>query len=135
MCSHYEEDCTVYEPIRHKSVHTMAAPTPPTPRRSRDEELALQLAATFAALLTITDELGTDAELGTALADHVARLQGGRAPLRVTGGSADRPDQVAALHRRAHTLADRALVLAESRQDEPSAALAERVAAHTAATV
>jgi len=125
----------VYEPIRHKPVHSMAAPTPALPSRSRDEELGLQLAAIFAALLAIADELGADAELAAALADHVARLQDGRAPLRVTARSADRPDRVAALHRRAHTLADRALGLAEARQDEPSFALAQRVAARTATAV
>jgi hypothetical protein len=124
----------MYEPIRSKSVHSMATPTSGTPSRSRDEELALQLAATFEAQLTVMDELGVDDELCAALAERVTELQGGRAPLRLAG-HASAPDRVTALQRRAHALASRALVLAESRQDAASTALAERIAAHMAATV
>jgi hypothetical protein len=135
----------MYEPIRTKSVHSMAGPTPPTPRRSRDEELEFQLAGHFAALLTVTDELRAlrpgdaydqDSEL---LAEHVARLHHGRPPLRLAvpagsqAGEAD-PARVAALRRRARALAGRALVVAESRQDEESAALATQyMTAHDAA--
>jgi hypothetical protein len=95
-------------------------------------ELALQLAAAFEALLTITDELGTDPELRPALADHVARLRDGRAPLRVTGGAADRPDRTAPPGARPRRQSS---ALAESRPGTSPTALARRVATHTAAAV
>ncbi|MEU6340340.1 hypothetical protein ABZ883_05225 [Streptomyces sp. NPDC046977] len=130
----------MYEPIRTKSVHTAAAPR--LPRRSRDEELDLQLAGHLAALLTVTDELRGPVpcpELDRAaeqLAEVVTRLHHGRRPLRLpVGPRAGDPDRRAALHRRAHALAGRALVVAESRQDTEAAALAERRLAAHAGTV
>jgi hypothetical protein len=130
----------MYQPIRTKSVHTMAATTP---RRSRDEELEFQLAGHLAALLTVTDELRALApgdgyeQVSDELAERVARLQHGRPPLRLaptafTGGRESA--RIAALRRRAHALAGRALFVAESRQDAESADLAARcMAAHAAA--
>jgi hypothetical protein len=128
----------MYEPIRTKSVHsTMAGTTSDFPHRTREEELDIQLAGHLAALLAVTDELRTltpSAGLDTAaerLAGEVGRLRGGRAPLRATPAAAKDP---VALHRRAHTLAGRALVVAASRADTSAAILsAERMDAHTAA--
>ncbi|WP_225826902.1 hypothetical protein [Streptomyces naphthomycinicus] len=128
----------MYEPIRTKSVHsTMAGTASDFPHRSREEELDIQLAGHLAALLAVTDELRAltpSAGLDTAaerLAGEVSRLRGGRAPLRAAPAAAgDR----AALHRRAHALAGRALVVAASRADTSAAILAaERMDAHTAA--
>ncbi|MEU9961641.1 hypothetical protein [Streptomyces sp. NPDC050982] len=133
----------MYEPIRTKSVHTMAG-TADFPHRSREEELDIQLAGHLAALLAVTDELRDiepSAELDVAaerLTGQVARLRGGRPPVRasVTGaGTTVESAQVAALHERAHALAGRALVVAASRADTAAAILAaERMDAHTAAT-
>lgn len=75
----------MYEPIRTKSVHTMAA-APEIPHRSREEELDIRLAGHLTALLTVTDELRAltphaGAELAAAadrIAGQVARLSGGR---------------------------------------------------------
>ncbi|MFF5538388.1 hypothetical protein ACFY71_39060 [Streptomyces cinerochromogenes] len=128
----------MYEPIRTKSVHSTMAGTPSDfPHRSREEELDIQLAGHLAALLTVTDELralSPSADLDTAaerLAAQVARLRGGRTPLRAAPAPAGDP---AALHRRAHTLAGRALVVAASRADTAAAILAaQRMDAHTAA--
>ncbi|MFG2127939.1 hypothetical protein ACGFNV_09070 [Streptomyces sp. NPDC048751] len=134
----------MYEPIRSKSVHsTMAGTTSDFPHRSREEELDIQLAGHLAALLTVTDELRTfssdtapEADLDTAaerLAQQVARLRGGRAPVRAVA-SGSREPRLAALHQRAHTLAGRALVVAASRADTAAAILsAERMDAHAAA--
>jgi hypothetical protein len=129
----------MYEPIRTKSVHsTMAGTTDDFPHRSREEELDIQLAGHLAALLAVTDELRAAApskDLDTAaeqLADQVARLRGGCRPARA--GVSDGRPRVAALHRRAHALAGRALVVAASRADTASAILAaERMDAHDAA--
>ncbi|MFD3380515.1 MULTISPECIES: hypothetical protein [unclassified Streptomyces] len=133
----------MYEPIRTKSVHTMAG-TADFPHRSREEELDIQLAGHLAALLAVTDELRgiePSAELDVAaerLTGQVARLRGGRPPVRasVTGaGTTAESPQVAALHERAHALAGRALVVAASRADTAAAILAaERMDAHAAAT-
>lgn len=128
----------MYEPIRTKSVHsTMAGTTSDFPHRSREEELDIQLAGHLAALLAVTDELRAltpSADLDTAaerLAAQVARLRGGRAPLRAAPGAAGDP---VGLHRRAHALAGRALVVAASRADTAVAILsAERMDAHAAA--
>ncbi|MDO0925989.1 hypothetical protein QQY24_11345 [Streptomyces sp. TG1A-8] len=129
----------MYEPIRTKSVHSTAADSPPSdfPHRSREEELDIQLAGHLAALLAVTDELRAlvpSAELDTAaerLAGQVARLRGGRTPVRAAPAAEDRP---AALHRRAHALAGRALVVAASRADTAAAILsAQRMDAHAAA--
>ncbi|EMF54619.1 MULTISPECIES: hypothetical protein [Streptomyces] len=128
----------MYEPIRTKSVHTMAGTTSSDfPHRSREEELDIQLAGHLAALLAATDELralspSDDLDAAAeALAARVAGLRGGLPPVRVAsgGGAGD----VAALHRRAHALAGRALVVAASRADTASAILAaERMDAHAA---
>ncbi|WBO64156.1 hypothetical protein [Streptomyces camelliae] len=128
----------MYEPIRTKSVHsTMADASSDFPHRSREEELDIQLAGHLAALLAVTDELRgstPSADLDGAaerLVEQVTRLRGGRAPLRATPSAGADP---AALHRRAHTLAGRALVVAASRADTAAAILtAERMDAHSSA--
>lgn len=130
----------MYEPIRTKSVHTMAG-TPSDsdfPHRSREEELDIQLAGHLAALLAVTDDLRAltpSDELDTAaerLAAQVARLRG-VSPVRATT-AAGQGSRIAALHERAHTLAGRALVVAASRADTAAAILsAQRMDAHTAA--
>lgn len=126
----------MYEPIRTKSVHAMAGTTSSDfPHRSREEELDIQLAGHLAALLATTDELRTlapseDLDMAAeALASRVTRLRGGRPPVRSTSGGGE--GDVAGLHRRAHALAGRALVVAASRADTASAILAaERMDAH-----
>ncbi|QLJ05216.1 hypothetical protein HZZ00_32130 [Streptomyces sp. NEAU-sy36] len=127
----------MYEPIRTKSVHSTMAGTPSDfPHRSREEELDIQLAGHLAALLAVTDELraltpsaGLDAA-AQRLAGEVSRLRGGT-PLRAAPAADGDP---VALHRRAHALAGRALVVAASRADTSAAILsAERMDAHTAA--
>ncbi|MEU4048789.1 hypothetical protein AB0F09_06180 [Streptomyces olivaceus] len=131
----------MYEPIRAKSVHsTTTAGSTDFPHRSREEELDIQLAGHLAALLALTDELRAlepTADLDTAaerLAAQVARLRGGRAPVRLTVAAAHPEPRPAALHRKAHTLAGRALVVAASRADTAAAILAaERMDAHSAA--
>ncbi|MFD5774445.1 hypothetical protein ACFW6C_11495 [Streptomyces fungicidicus] len=132
----------MYEPIRGKSVHSTMAGTPHDfPHRSREEELDIQLAGHLAALLTVTDELrvaAPSADLDTAaerLACEIARLRGGRAPARASATTTGRAPSATALHRRAHALAGRALVVAASRADTTVAILAaERMDAHSAAT-
>jgi hypothetical protein len=126
----------MYEPIRTKSVHAMADPGD-FPHRSREEELDIQLAGHLSALLAVTDELRAltpSTDLDTAaerLAAQVARLRGGRTPLRATPSAVCAPE---ALHSRAHALAGRALVVAASRADTAVAILAaERMDAHTVA--
>ncbi|SFY52643.1 SCO4983 family protein [Streptomyces sp. F-1] len=127
----------MYEPIRTKSVHSTMAGTPcDFPHRSREEELDIQLAGHLAALLAVTDELRAltpSADLDAAaqrLAGEVSRLRGGT-PLRAAPAADGDP---VALHRRAHALAGRALVVAASRADTSAAILsAERMDAHTAA--
>ncbi|WP_424861883.1 hypothetical protein [Streptomyces sp. MMS24-I29] len=120
----------MYEPIRTKSVHTPADHVGDFPHRSREEELDIQLAGHLAALLAVTDELGLDAA-GDRIAEQVARLRG-TPPARHAGRS-EAPAPT--LHRRAHALAGRALVVAASRADTVVAILAaERMDAHTAAT-
>lgn len=127
----------MYEPIRTKSVHSTMAGTSDFPHRSREEELDIQLAGHLSALLAVTDELralAPSADLDAAadlLVAQVCRLRGGK-PLRATPGAA--PGDPVALHRRAHALAGRALVVAASRADTAAAILAaERMDAHTAA--
>ncbi|MGW2781981.1 SCO4983 family protein [Streptomyces populi] len=130
----------MYEPIRTKSVHTMAgAPSSDFPHRSREEELDIQLAGHLAALLAVTDEiraLAPSAELDAGaerLTEQVTRLRGG-APLRTPAAEAPDPSRLATLHRRAHALAGRALVVAASRADTAAAILsAERMDAHASA--
>ncbi|GGL76694.1 hypothetical protein GCM10010129_20600 [Streptomyces fumigatiscleroticus] len=132
----------MYEPIRDKSVHsTMAGTTSDFPHRSREEELDIQLAGHLAALLAVTGELAArtpSADLDAAaarLAEQVTRLRGGRPPARTAVTAAtDDERQTSALHRRAHALAGRALVVAASRADTAAAILAaERMDAHSAA--
>ncbi|MDT0398396.1 MULTISPECIES: SCO4983 family protein [Streptomyces] len=131
----------MYEPIRAKSVHsTMAGSPDDFPRRSREEELDIQLAGHLGALLAATDELrvaAPSADLDTAaerLAEEITRLRGGRTPARASATTKGRAPNAAALHRRAHALAGRALVVAASRADTAAAILsAERMDAHTAA--
>ncbi|MFI1759583.1 hypothetical protein [Streptomyces sp. NPDC020571] len=131
----------MYEPIRSKSVHSTMADSPTDfPHRSRDEELDIQLAGHLAALLAVTDELralAPDADLDAAadrLTEQVTRLRGGQAPVRLQVAAAQPEPRPAALHRRAHTLAARALVVAASRADTAVAILtAERMDAHSAA--
>ncbi|GAB2867180.1 hypothetical protein GCM10027074_38330 [Streptomyces deserti] len=135
----------MYEPIRtgssRRSVDsTMAGKPSDFPHRSREEELDIQLAGHLAALLAVTDELRAlepSADLDAAaerLAEQVARLRGGRTTARATVSGTRREPSVTALHRRAHTLAGRALVVAASRADTAAAILAaERMDAHAAA--
>ncbi|MGP3985009.1 SCO4983 family protein [Streptomyces sp. KR80] len=141
----------MYEPIRTKSVHTMAEPG--YPHRSREEELDIQLAGHLAALLAVTDELrpltaDADDDLGQAadrISEQVARLRKGPRPVRSSTAApstapvqrrsaAGREGRAEALHRRAHALAGRALVVAASRADTTAAILAaQRMDAHAAA--
>ncbi|MGA5562291.1 hypothetical protein ACPCUV_14105 [Streptomyces platensis] len=145
----------MYEPIRTKSVHTMAA-APEIPHRSREQELDIRLAGQLTALLTVTDELhalatrtaggadqesGPDAGLDRAalasaaerIAEQVARLSGGHYPLRAEPTDGGTPARIAALQQRAHTLAGNALAVATTRDDAAARELAaERMAAHAA---
>ncbi|MBW5484316.1 SCO4983 family protein [Streptomyces bambusae] len=120
----------MYEPNRTKPVSRMGGGRADYPHRSRGEELDIQLAGHLAALLAVTDELGLD-EPAAQIAAQVARLRGAEPPRGagpVTGG------EYAALHRRAHDLAARALLVAASRADTAVAILAaERMDAHSAA--
>lgn len=122
----------MYEPIRTKSVHSMAGADADTdfPHRTREEELDIQLAGHLAALLAVTDGLGLD-EAAERIAQQVTRLRGAP-PVRASGpGPVSSP---AELRRRALTLAGRALVVAASRADTAAAILAaEQMDAHTAA--
>ncbi|MFD3519627.1 hypothetical protein [Streptomyces sp. NPDC058653] len=116
----------MYEPIRTKSVHSMADTD--FPHRSREEELDIQLAGHLAALLAVTDDLGLDHAAGL-IAHQVTRLRG-TPPTRVPHPTTPTPE----LHRRALALAGRALVVAASRADTAAAILAaQRMDAHTAA--
>ncbi|MGW3665548.1 SCO4983 family protein [Streptomyces sp. NPDC005141] len=131
----------MYEPIRTKSVHTMAgAPSSDFPHRSREEELDIQLAGHLAALLAVTDEIralapSADLDAGAdRLTEQVTRLRGGTAPVRAQAAAAPHTSRLVTLHRRAHALAGRALVVAASRADTAAAILsAERMDAHALA--
>ncbi|MFD7479455.1 hypothetical protein ACFV8Z_47285 [Streptomyces sp. NPDC059837] len=127
----------MYEPIRTKSVHTTGGTPTDFPHRSREEELDIQLAGHLAALLAVTDEIRViepSADLDAAaqrLAEQVARLREGVAPVRASAAAAH---ELVALHQRAHALAGRALVVAASRADTAVAILAaERMDAHAPA--
>jgi hypothetical protein len=130
----------MYEPIRTKSVHSTMAGTPSDfPHRTREEELDIQLAGHLAALLAVTDELrgaAPSAQLDGAadrLTAQVARLRGGHPPVRAVSGPVPEAE-LAPLHRRAHALAGRALVVAASRADTAAAILAaEQMDVHAAA--
>ncbi|MFD9715230.1 hypothetical protein [Streptomyces sp. NPDC059076] len=118
----------MYEPIRTKSVHS-TAPSDGYPHRTREEELDIQLAGHLSALLTVTDELALS-EPAERIAAQITRLRGA-APVRRTAVGTGDPH---VLHRRAHALAGRALVVAASRADTTVAILAaERMDAHAAA--
>ncbi|MFC8361073.1 hypothetical protein ACFUIY_14510 [Streptomyces griseorubiginosus] len=131
----------MYEPIRTKSVHSTMADAPSDfPHRSREEELDIQLAGHLAALLAVTDELRAlepSADLDTAaerLAAQVARLRGGGAPARVPLTAVPATPDITDLHRRAHAVAGRALLVAASRADTAAAILAaEQMDSHAAA--
>ncbi|WP_181767390.1 hypothetical protein [Streptomyces albidus (ex Kaewkla and Franco 2022)] len=121
----------MYEPIRTKSVHTMADAD--FPHRTRAEELDIRLAGDLTALLTVTDELralATDAELDEVaqeLVDQITRLRDGAAPFRADPSVRDAdPEHVDSLHHRAHTLAGHAVVIATYRSDEAAMALASQ---------
>ncbi|KJY22601.1 MULTISPECIES: hypothetical protein [Streptomyces] len=120
----------MYEPIRTKPVvQRMGGTTVDYPHSSRAEALDIQLAGHLAALLAVTDELGLD-EAADTIATQIARLRGSL-PTRAPQGPAG---DAAALHRRAHDLAARALLVAASRADTTVAILtAERMDAHAAA--
>ncbi|NXY98077.1 hypothetical protein HYE82_27625 [Streptomyces sp. BR123] len=124
----------MYEPIRTKpAVHRVgghpAGSHGSYPHSTRAEALDHQLAGHLSALLTVTDQLGLDGE-GARIAAQVARLRGSE-PVRAPRALEADP---AALHRRAHDLAGRALVVAASRADTTVAILAaERMDAHAAA--
>ncbi|MFE0105472.1 hypothetical protein [Streptomyces sp. NPDC059009] len=131
----------MYEPIRTKSVHSMADTSANFPHRSREEELDIQLAGHLAALLAVTDELralAPEAELDAAaeeLASQVARLRGGLPPVRSAVVTAIHEPHLTSLHQRAHALAGRALVVAASRADTRAAILAaQRMESHAAAS-
>ncbi|QES49872.1 hypothetical protein DEJ50_20650 [Streptomyces venezuelae] len=121
----------MYEPNRKTAaaVHRMGRGRADYPHRSRSEELDIQLAGHLSALLTVTDELGLD-QAAEQIATQVARLRG-TPPARHAGLSGEpRSD----LHRRAHDLAARVLLVAASRADTGVAILAaEQMDAHTAA--
>lgn len=122
----------MYEPIRSKPVvhrEGVHRGEHDYPHRSRAEALDIQLAGHLSALLALTDELGLEVP-AERIAAQVARLRGAR-PARAAGRSAEDP---ARLHRRAHDLAARALLVAASRADTTVAILAaERMDAHAAA--
>ncbi|MYT33420.1 MULTISPECIES: hypothetical protein [unclassified Streptomyces] len=133
----------MYEPIRTKSVHTMAV-APGIPHRSRDEELTIRLAGQLTALLTVTDELhaltecATDRAALASAADRIAaevtRLSGHH-PLRAEPSGTDDRTRIPALRQRARTLAGNALAVATSRDDAAALTLAEELLAiHTPTT-
>ncbi|WP_328300512.1 hypothetical protein OG389_24040 [Streptomyces sp. NBC_00435] len=125
----------MYEPIRTKAVDPrIGVHRSDYPRSSRSEALDIQLGGHLAALLTVTDELGLD-DAAAEIAAQVTRLRGSQ-PARAPHGRGDGHDaeDVASLHRRAHDLAARALLVAASRADTTVAILAaERMDAHAAA--
>jgi hypothetical protein len=136
----------MYEPIRTKSVHSTAAPNaaPTTPPSARAEHLSAQLAGHLAALLALTSELvrvggGHSADLEQAahdIAERIEQLSPAGAPVRIWEGSqpGGGESESAALHRRAHSLAGRVLIVAASRQDTATAMLAcRRMDAHAEA--
>lgn len=127
----------MYEPIRTKPLRAHAPSAKATaapPRPSRAEHLNTQLAGHLAALLMVTEELRSgseepEADLDEAagqITERITALSPGGEPALIWEGNqprGGRPDR-AALHRRAHTLAGRVLVVAASRQDTTTAMLA-----------
>ncbi|MCX5376261.1 hypothetical protein [Streptomyces sp. NBC_00091] len=126
----------MYEPIRPKSVvHRVDGnrTAPAYPQSSRGEALDIQLAGHLAALLAVTDELGLDDDGAVRIAAQVTRLRGSQ-PVRVAYPALADGADTRTLHRRAHDLAARALLVAASRADTAAAILAaQRMDAHTAA--
>ena len=140
----------MYEPAHPKPVLPAAkrvnagrvAQRPP-----RTEHLKAPLAGHLAALLAVTEELrtchdGPDSDLDEAIrqiTDRIAELSPEGVPARIWEGSQPRADEAqqdgagrkALLHRKAHALAGRVLVVAASRQDTATAMLAcRRMDAH-----
>jgi hypothetical protein len=116
----------MYEPIRTRSA-LKPAEKAAYPHRTREEELDIQLAGHLSALLAVTDELDLG-EAAERIAAQITRLRG-TAPARAGAGAEGRDP--GRLHRRAHALAGRALVVAASRADTAVAILAaERMDAH-----
>ncbi|RKT06569.1 hypothetical protein BX286_4613 [Streptomyces sp. 3211.6] len=126
----------MYEPIRSKSaVHDVdgSHSAPQYPHSSRGEALDIQLAGHLAALLAVTDELGLEDGGAARIAEQVTRLRGSQ-PVRVTYPALPDGADTATLHRRAHDLAARALLVAASRADTAVAILAaQRMDTHAAA--
>lgn len=134
----------MYEPIRSKSVHSSAGDQASFPHHTREEELDIQLAGHLAALLAVTDELralspaeaaGELDEAAGELSRQIVRLRGGDSPVRPALAGALHDPALCSLHRKAHALAGRALVVAASRADTTVAILAaRRMDAHAART-
>ncbi|MGW1515432.1 SCO4983 family protein [Streptomyces sp. NPDC002287] len=126
----------MYEPIRTKpAVHVVdgSPRAPQYPPSSRGEALDTQLAGHLAALLAVTDELGLEDGAAARIAEQVARLRGSQ-PVRIAYPALPEGADSATLHRRAHDLAARALLVAASRADTAVAILAaQRMDAHAAA--
>ncbi|MET8292880.1 hypothetical protein ABZW02_02310 [Streptomyces sp. NPDC005180] len=126
----------MYEPIRTKpAVHVVdgSPRAPQYPPSSRGEALDTQLAGHLAALLAVTDELGLEDGAAARIAEQVARLRGSQ-PVRIAYPALPEGADTATLHRRAHDLAARALLVAASRADTAVAILAaQRMDAHAAA--
>ncbi|MEU8433429.1 hypothetical protein AB0F18_11000 [Streptomyces sp. NPDC029216] len=126
----------MYEPIRPKSaVHGVdgSHSEPQYPQSSRGEALDIQLAGHLAALLAVTDELGLEDGGAARIAEQVTRLRGSQ-PVRVAYPALSDGADTLTLHRRAHDLAARALLVAASRADTAVAILAaQRMDAHAAA--
>ncbi|MER6214878.1 hypothetical protein ABT213_12530 [Streptomyces sp. NPDC001674] len=126
----------MYEPIRTKpAVHVVdgSPRAPQYPPSSRGEALDTQLAGHLAALLAVTDELGLEDGAAARIAEQVARLRGSQ-PARIAYPALPEGADTATLHRRAHDLAARALLVAASRADTAVAILAaQRMDAHAAA--
>ncbi|MGW2676847.1 SCO4983 family protein [Streptomyces sp. NPDC001436] len=126
----------MYEPIRSKpAVHVVdgSPRAPQYPPSSRGEALDTQLAGHLAALLAVTDELGLEDGAAARIAEQVARLRGSQ-PVRIAYPALPEGADSATLHRRAHDLAARALLVAASRADTAVAILAaQRMDAHAAA--
>lgn len=141
----------MYEPIRTRPVHSPGLPSDrggplagaTVPRQPRAEHLRVQLAGHLAALLAVTDELREDGgspeldEAAHQIAQRINELSPETSPVRIWEGSRPAGGPVAvlaALHRQAHTIAGRVLLVAASRQDTTTAMLAcRRMDAHAAA--
>ncbi|WP_037573369.1 SCO4983 family protein [Phaeacidiphilus oryzae] len=127
----------MYEPIRHKSVHSsthVVGPATVAVAEPGPDSLGRQLAGHLSALLSATrrlQEITGDPELTAA----IGRLESRLAELGPAGPPArdSRPagGGASALHGHAHDLAARVLVVAAARQDTTTAKLAcDRMDAH-----